>query len=149
MFQDVRGCTKQPNKHFWARILSGHADPPLVGTPLDWTTCPNKGHDEIVSLNLRIVDESRGNNCKHNIFSCELIILVLLAHLRMNVNFFQENISFCANIQFFPLKTFAYTTFQKEQQYPSIICYLNKIIGKINFRLRPACIQLFCLIINL
>ena len=149
VFWGVRGCKKWSRNIFWARILSGHADPPLVGTPLDWTTCPNKGHDEIVSLNLHIVDESRGNNCKHNIFPCELIILMLLAHLRMNVNFFQKNISFCANIQLFPWSTFSYTTFPKEEQNPSIICNLSKINSKINFRLGPACIQIFCLIINL
>ena len=78
-----------------------------------WNTL-NKGHDEIVVLKVHIVDESRGNNCKHNIFPCELIILLLLALMRMNANFFQIDISFAAKIQFFPLKTFSYTTFQKE-----------------------------------
>ena len=123
--------------------------PPRVGTRFALWNTLNKGHDEIVVLKVHIVDESRGNNCKHNIFPCELIILVLLAHLRMNVNFFQKNISFCANIQLFPCSTFSYTTFPKEQQNPSIICNLSKINSKINFRLGPACIQIFCLIINL
>ena len=87
---------------------------PWVGARSALTTCRYKGHDEIVILNRHAVDQSRGNNYKHNIFPCELIILGLLTQMRMNVTFFQKNISFYANIQFFPLKTFSYDAFQKE-----------------------------------